>query len=220
MKKEIAIQLIDEQYIPEELIGPRNAKTTLLLLADPTLTTVGNYAGSPIFLVTDGPLSGRYFVVEDNLIKYYVKYRSYNFVPLNSLCQVGVWRDEDFAPSERDEGPTMAAHVFQTILLKRYGEIISDNMQTKFGRYFWLRQIQWALSHNKKVYFLKLSGEEIGKILDIVSIKDIDHWKLFKDESWGKTLKDQRIRLLITEKPVFFPNKDEFKRQKKNIGIK
>lgn len=218
--EETAIQLTDKQYVPEELLGERNRKFTLKLLSDSSLTSVGKYAEFPIFSVTNGPLEGWFFAVEDDLIKYYVHYKSYQFVPLHSLCQVGVWRDEDFAPSTRDDSPTMAAHVFRTLLLHKFGEVISDKIQTSFGRYFWVRQINWALEHKKHAYWLRLSGEEIGKVLEIVKIKDNEHWNSLKSKTWGKTLKDQRIRLLISEKPVFFPPKKEFKRQKDNLGVK
>jgi hypothetical protein len=55
------------------------------------------------------------------------------------------------------------------------------------------------------VYFLKLSGEEIGKVIEILRIDSVQKWKELMPKTWGKTIKDQRIRLLISEKPVFFP---------------
>lgn len=208
-KVEVAVQLTSETFVPEILKGTRNERTLTTFLKDPACLVVGAYGDNNIYRIKHS-LEGYYFVPEDDRIQYLLHYKTHRFVPIDAVCQLEVWRDPRMmAPHE---GPTLAQEVFRNVLLAKYGAVISDKIQTVFGKRFWQQEIRHALSSGKCVYYLKLSGTETGQVQEIVRVRD---WPHFKQEVlpfvWGTDLKHQLIRLLIANQPVQFPDKGSFK---------
>ena len=220
MNTELAIQLVHEEYKPPEIATTeRNRVTTKKYLLDSSTKVVGKYGDQPIYHTVEGEFH-YYFCVNDGLIIYYMKCQVLNFPPIkHAACQVGVWRDIENQFMRRGDGPTLAATVFRTILLPKYKDVLSDKIQTVFGKLFWLDQIRWSFENSKYIYWLQLSGEDLGAAKEIKRIKDWEHFESLKDKTWGSSAAMQKVRLLISEQPVFFPDKETFKNQKKVLGI-
>jgi len=146
----------------------------------------------------EGPIEW-FFAVdrETSLTQYAVKVADVHLPPLRAGCQVGVWADQNFAT------PTpFAATVFWEILFARH-DMISDKIQTEFGRRFWIKRIGEAYQKHLCIYLLKVSG---SKIVYIERLRTIQNFNGKLRDIWGSGVKMQNVRLAITKNPLRFDN--------------
>lgn len=90
-----------------------------------------------------------------------------------------VWRSTDYSHSAVLSG--LPVSVFFNFILKRYDVILSDNVQTGEGQYFWQRNMSEALARGLYVYHYQLMSATL------THIKDQEHMKSLTDKLWGET---------------------------------
>lgn len=90
-----------------------------------------------------------------------------------------VWRSTVY--KHRDILANLAGAIFFNFILSRYDVIMSDNVQTGEGQYFWQRQMSEALARALCVYHYELMS---GKL---THIKSDDELALLTDKLWGET---------------------------------
>lgn len=200
-----SIQLTNQPFTPKGFEPANNAATTAGLLAHTNCELIHTFSdGYELYGVRELG-HGTYFVpMLDGSAGYVVHYENVRFWPLDALCQVGVWRNPKFLSAD-----PVAQLVFWNVLLPRFGAMVSDRIQTEHGMRFWTRALGRAFSKGKNVYFLKLNTEGThGKVIEIYRVQSpLDFEKRFAAQAWGPDLKDQKIRLAITDKKIFFPGK-------------
>ena len=199
MKEVLAIQLTKKPFAFEEfaLSDQMNAKVTAEWLED--AKEVGDLGQATLYRrneVEEGQPIEYFFAVDgDGLTRYCVKVADVKTPPLRAGCQVGVWSDPEFAVTKR-----FAPTVFWDVLFERH-DIISDQIQTDFGRRFWINRIGEAYGKNLCVYLLELKG---AKIIKSPRIRTIEDFNKMSTKIWGSELKMRNIRLAITKNPLTF----------------
>lgn len=137
-------------------------------------------------------------LVQDQL-KEVVYYNQVVIVPYIDLSarpatQLLVWRSTDFTHSAILSG--LPGAVFFNFILKRYDVILSDNVQTGEGQYFWQRQMSEALARGLHVYHYQLMSAAL------THIKDQAHMKSITDLLWGETDEYRESLAIISQTPL------------------
>lgn len=187
-----------------------------MFMDSPHLKKVGTFKDLIIYSVSESPLRGEIFVPDAGKIRYYMRYKEHKFIPISAFCQLEVWRDPWWAGPYSREG-TLADIIFRHILFSKQDAIVSDKLQTAYGKKFWMRQIDWALDSNLCVYYLKVSGENTGKVIEIIRLRSPEDLDNYEAKIWGNDIKFRRIRVLITKTPVKFPPSVIYKDMKPEI---
>jgi len=198
MEEVLAIQLTTQPFEFEQFSdSDLNSKTTRLWLDDSEkVLDLGQAMLFKRFAVEEGVPIEYFFAVDvHDITRYCVKVADVKASPLRAGCQVGVWSDPEFASPRR-----FAPHVFWEVLFKRH-DIISDSIQTNFGRRFWINRIGEAYSKNLCVYFLNLKGPKIAEVRRLRTIEDFN---AMSTKVWGSEVKMRNIRLAITKNPLHF----------------
>lgn len=199
MEEVLAIQLTSKPFAFEQfaLSDVMNASTTRQWLEGSKL--VGDLGQATLYRrssVEEGqPIDWIFAVDSKGLTRYCVKVADVKAPPLRAGCQVGVWSDPGFAVTKR-----FAPQVFWEVLFEQH-DIISDQIQTDFGRRFWINRIGEAYEKNLCVYFLNLTGQ---KIVEVKRLRTIDDFNEVSTKVWGSELKMRNIRLAITKNPLHF----------------
>lgn len=138
-----------------------------------------------------------YFAVDKatKITQYAVKVADIHIPPLRAGCQVGVWSDPEFATPFR-----FAPKIFWEVLFVKH-DMISDKIQTDFGKRFWVGRIGEAYTKQLYVYMMKVKG---SKIVEIHRLHTLEDFNLNRPLIWGKSIKSQSIRLAITKRPLKF----------------
>jgi hypothetical protein len=141
----------------------------------------------------------RYFAVDkeaDPKITLYCVRLDYSDVkPLRAGCQIGVWAD----PSNLVVAG-LAKDIFWQILFKHH-DMISDSIQTQFGRKFWVNRLAEAFDAKLSVYSLKFTN---GKIKDAKLYPNVDALHEDFNKLWGPKITDRSRRLMICLHPLDF----------------
>jgi hypothetical protein len=199
MYEVLAIQLTKKAFAFEQfsLSDIMNARVTSEWLGDAKeVSDLGQATLFRRFTVEDGQPVEYFFAVDgEGLTRYCVKVADIKAPPLRAGCQVGVWSDPEFATPVR-----FAPKVFWEVLFERH-DIISDQIQTDFGRRFWINRIGEAYGKNLCVYLLELRG---SKIIKSPRIRTVDDFNKMITKIWGSELKMRNIRLAITKNPLRF----------------
>lgn len=199
MEEILAIQLTSKPFVFDEFsdLGTKNRKTTEHWLTEST--EVGDLGRAMLYkrrTVEDGLPIEWFFAVDPNGITHYVvKVADIKASPLRAGCQVGVWSDPGFATTVR-----FAPRVFWEVLFDQH-DIISDTIQTEFGRRFWINRVGEAYGKDLCVYWLDLKGQ---KIRNMRRIKTIDDFNDMSPKIWGSAVAMRSVRLAITKNPLKF----------------
>jgi hypothetical protein len=139
----------------------------------------------------------RYFAVDKNtdpqLTLYCVRLDYANVKPLRVGCQVGVWVSHDSLITSG-----LSKDIFWKILFKHH-DMITDSVQTSFGRRFWINRLTEAFHLGYYVYSLRYGT---GKIKDAKHYPTLDSLEEDFSKLWGPKITDQARRLCITLKPL------------------
>lgn len=194
-----AIQLTHKPFLFEQFKNDeQNLRTTELWLRETPTAALELGFGTTLYRrmdSSDGEYHDWYFAVKGNRTVYAVRVGSVKAHPINALCQVGVWSSENFAVPKR-----FAPTVFWNFLFEK-ANIISDCIQTPFGRRFWLTRISEAHQKQLPVYWVRLKA---GSIKECYRLWDDDKRDARLEKAWGDTIAMQEIRLLITKHPLQF----------------
>ncbi|MGL5303488.1 MAG: hypothetical protein ACRC9M_07780 [Aeromonas sp.] len=105
-----------------------------------------------------------------------------------------VWRSPVY--KHRDILSNLAGAIFFNFILSRYDVIMSDNVQTGEGQYFWQRQMSEALARALCVYHYELIS---GKL---THIKSDDELAALIDKLWGVTDSYKESLAIISSKSL------------------
>lgn len=128
-----------------------------------------------------------YYVEQFNRIQYCVEvehYETNGLVELHTLSQTSVWRNKNYGDLFG-----IAKWVFDTILMPKNKNIMSDSIQSADGKNFWGRRIMEALMEHKHVYALWLYGASTLEVLQLeplTSLDNLDDYYTTKDDLSGK----------------------------------
>lgn len=135
---------------------------------------------------------GREYAVLDHEkkeITYYMEYREKSFGGHRTVFQNFIWRN--LTVPELAGLPTK---VFFEYLLPIHGKIVTDQVQTDFGKGFWRNAIGVAISKGLHVYFFDLNKKERP-----TEIKDQSDFDAVVDLVWGSG-EPNRWRLVMISK--------------------
>ena len=136
------------------------------------------YRGAPVYMFGDGEQKSYIFLVENGEVIYLLKYHKVRYSGVKLGRQVLVVRARMTTATNQ-----FARHVFFKILLPKYGALIADKQQTKFGRNFWEHAITDAINQNLHVYFLdRRSAPNV--LHEIKSDSDVEK---FSPDIWGNS---------------------------------
>jgi hypothetical protein len=148
---------------------------------------------------TGGEVHDWYFAVNGERTVYAVRVGTVKVLPINALCQVGVWAAKSGWAVPKRFAPT----VFWDFLFVK-ANLISDSIQTEYGKAFWLNRIAEAFDKNLCVYWVRIEGSSIKEVYRMgENARGVE----LLNKVWGDAVKMQEIRLLITKHPLHFPSK-------------
>jgi hypothetical protein len=135
-------------------------------------------------------------LTDDPLIQYSVlveEIRTRGLKAFSTLSQVSLWRNIDYLGL-----PQFAPHVFWSVLFPKYKNILSDSVQSKDGKRFWLSRMSEALENGYYVYALQMDNKHfVSKIFPILSVDDSSIYYSDEPDSTGK-----KYRLFIVNKTL------------------
>src|ERR1700737_2249766 len=141
----------------------------------------------------------RYFATDikadPTITIYCVRLDYLNLKPLRAGCQIGVWCD-----TTNDLTIDLARDVFWKILFKSH-DMISDSVQTEYGKRFWQKRLKEAFEMGYYVYGLRYTH---GKIKDAHIYRSMDELRSDSGKIWTSNILNQSRRLLIASKPIDF----------------
>jgi len=156
----------------------------------PVSQHVGTWECQNVFHCRQNDKASYYFVVQEGKAIYAVRYSVTELKGLKATCQTSVWRDKD-SPT----AVSVAAWVFFHKLLPRFGNIVSDAVQSQEGKAFWIRRSAEALRLGLYVYAIKTDAKKI-LVVQQVNLSDTK-WAA---KIWSTTDQDfQNRRLLISK---------------------
>lgn len=153
---------------------------------DATLYNVGS--------ITDG----YYFMLEDDLIVYLMKYKRSNkkLLGVPSVTQTAVWRS-----LEALNVTGLVDDVIFHILLPRFGTIMSDALQTERGMELWHSLIYKSMRKSKTV---ALADFNLNRVVQFTLPAEFRLWVTGnRDFPWAeRSQKHQGIRFIISNKKL------------------
>ncbi len=112
---------------------------------------------------------GLLFYMSNKQIEYFVRYAespSLTHTEFKSLKQAKIWRASESQPSK-----DLLPYVFFNVLMKRFGRMVTDEVQTDGGRRMWNNFVfDEAFARNFRVYWLDVS-KEIPEVHEIPNVK-------------------------------------------------
>ena len=137
---------------------------------------------------------GRYYVVNSrrDLITYYVDYARIS-KPVSGVVQIRVWKCL-FHNGSLPAG--FATHMVFSVFLPEYGKVVSDEIQTRDGRKFWIALMTTALARGLRVSLLNTQDNKE------VDIPDVDALAVWCNpdgfsSAWGIGTEYQKFRFII-----------------------
>jgi len=201
MERQEAIRIDTSPFIPQVIkLTSDTLQAGERLMSRPH--TVETFHGVTLYHLKSEQI---YFVLnEHSKLVYCMEYKFHSFGPAMGYTQVGVWRDRDWSFSRTEVGFSFAELVFWRKLMPKLESVISDKIQTAFGKDFWWSQMLRAFADSDCVYLLDLKGNNIKQVYRLKSIEELIQKKT---EIWGLLLKDENTRLMISKHPLHFPPK-------------
>ena len=130
--------------------------------------------------------------------EYYVQYKEimHKMIGHRAISQIAVWRDD---LSTHAHG--LAARIFWDHLLPIHGVMITDALQTKDGRRFWMNRIGEAYKRGLNVYYLNLVQSKGGVAPELLHLRTLAEFKTLSGERefWGLAELHERRKILIAE---------------------
>lgn len=148
--------------------------------------------GGSLYTVGDQS-NGYYYLVVDDSITYFVRYRAIKGNGNKFGRQVLVAR---VASSIESSG--LALHVFYHYLLPRFKSIISDTMQTERGKAFWDYALAKAFQRNLYVYYFDRRNTP-NKLVRMENREDL---KKYHSAIWGTDEGHLRTHAVISSVPL------------------
>lgn len=187
------------QIIPDlettRLVDEAQAYLDKRLKFNPDKKPQANYRGADVYQFGDGSSTSYVFLAEGagREVTYFVKYQRIRYSGFVLGRQVMVVRKRQTSATEG-----FARHVFFNFLLKRYGALIADKQQTRFGKNFWTNAIGVALELNKYVYFLdrRPSPNTLTRIESETHLFDLE------PSIWGTDKRHQLTYAIISDRPL------------------
>lgn len=156
-------------------------------------TKVDTYDGLPIYMTGIANHKGYLFATDGKELFYFVKFITLKLrglrTKVNSTVQVAIWRNDN-APQTAD----LSQHMFDTILLPRFGIMTSDGQQTAKGKRFWLLRMRQAMKMHRYVY---LYNRMTNALTNIQSMDDLTS-ALQTGYGVGKKFRDYRFIISLT----------------------
>jgi len=159
---------------------------------DGKVKSIGFFDSGTMYLTGDYA-NGYYFLVDNERVVYFVKYKRINAGGVQFGRQVLVWRDNESSASA-----AFASFVFFQVLLPRFKALMSDTQQTPDGSRFWSTMIGFAHRKGLHVYAYDRSRPPTA-LYTIKNSRDLD---LYRGLIWGRTDKHLRTHVVISLKPL------------------
>lgn len=143
-----ATKIIDDFDLDKVNLWFRELKTIISSKKPTLLQKYPDQLGGDLYTTGDNN-NGYYYLMVDDEIVYFVRYRKIKANGNSFGRQVLVARRKDSL-----EASKVAAHVFFSYLLPRFGALMSDTQQTRHGKAFWTFVLSEAFMKNLHVYCL------------------------------------------------------------------
>ena len=112
---------------------------------------------------------------------------------IHTVSQTSVWRNPDYSGLRR-----FAPWVFWSFLLPINGNILSDSVQSRDGKYFWESRLVEAFERNLNVYVLGITDKHlVVELIPVSMLKEILTYYT-NDPDW----RGQYYRILISKEIV------------------
>lgn len=156
---------------------------------------VDTYRGIPIYMTGIANHKGYLFATDGETLYYFVKFTTPKLRGLlntiKSTVQVAIWRD-DTSPQTVE----LSQYLFDGILTRRFGVMMSDGQQTPNGRRFWILRMTRALDTHKYVYLYNRMTHNLDALLDTAELGAA----IKKAYGVGKSFRDNRF--VISVNPI------------------
>lgn len=138
--------------------------------------------------------------VENELIRYYVKYKISSSKGVKFITQIALWAitDRKYTLPNVD-GEPLIKWTFFNYLLPKAKAIAADTMQTPAGMAFWFKRIRDAIDGGLQVVALLKDKNMAIRITSLIDLRKIE------SEIWGELPKHEYRRAIIA-KDNLFPN--------------
>ena len=150
------------------------------------------------FLYNDLPVlkSGCYYYARnpDGTMPYIIKteVKTISAVRKQGIIQRALWRDQTSI-----QATNLASTMFYSVLLEKFGLVVSDCMQTEGGRRFWQLRLIESLKKGHHCYFLQAQSPRVLRELNLRERSFEDRGKI-----WGEDPKFKSHWLLISADPL------------------
>jgi len=138
--------------------------------------------GDQLAIVDDG----------DQRVKLYIMLKVWSALGKRAVTQTALWRDRDEKMNRLIiHGKRVTDYLFSEVLLKKFGLVVSDRMQTPLGREYWVERVANSLADGLCVYRLDLTAKKAYRVSSRDEIENE------RDVIWGdgESFRTQRLAI-------------------------